>query len=223
MIVNLDCPSCQSHFKVAEQQIQMHQGLVCCGHCFTLFNAQGQAQSESNKFAEPHSSQNPKKATWDSGFAVFVLLFLLLGAAIQTVYFLRAEISWRYPSSQAYLNLACKKIGCDIALAKQIDLLVLDDTDLVEDEHRIGLMYLSSTIINQASYSQAYPNIELTLTDIEDRAKFTRRFSPQDYLVHGTDAKLGLAAGQSFKLMLPLANPDASLAGYRVRLRYESI
>ena len=149
-----------------------------------------------------------------------MLLLLLLSAVLQTVYFLRAEISWRYPSSQVYLKLACKKIGCDIALAKQINLLLLDDTDLLEDEQRLGLMYLSSSIVNQAEFSQAYPTIELTLTDIEDRAKYTRQFSPHEYLDNEADAKLGLAAGQSLKLTLPLANPDQSIAGYRVRLFY---
>ena len=222
MIVNLDCPSCQSRFKVSEDQITQHQGLVCCGHCFTLFKAQGhtQASAKNTKRSSDNLNKTTTKSVCKNSLAVFMLLLLLLSAVLQTVYFLRAEISWRYPSSQTYLKLACKKIGCDIALAKQINLLVLDDTDLLEDELRVGLMHLSSTIVNQAAFSQAYPTIELTLTDIEGRAKFTSRFSPHDYLEHGTDAKLGLAAGQSLKLMLPLANPDPSMAGYRVRLFY---
>jgi len=168
----------------------------------------------------PNLSKSTTKSLWKNSLAVFMLLLLLLSAVLQTVYFLRAEISWRYPSSQAYLKLACKKIGCNIALAKQINLLVLDDTDLLEDEQRLGLMYLSSSIVNQAPFSQAYPTIELTLTDIEDRAKYTRQFSPQEYLDHGTESEIGLAAGQSLKLRLPLANPDQSIAGYRVRVFY---
>lgn len=222
MIVSLDCPSCQSRFKVAEDQIKQHQGLVCCGHCFTLFNAQGHTQvnAKDTKDSAANSSKSTTKSICKNSLAVFMLLLLLLSAVLQTVYFLRAEISWRYPSSQTYLKLACKKIGCDIALAKQINLLVLDDTDLLEDEQRLGLMYLSSSIVNQAPFSQAYPTIELILTDIEDRAKYTRQFSPHEYLDHGDDAKLGLAPGQSLKLRLPLANPDQSIAGYRVRLFY---
>jgi predicted Zn finger-like uncharacterized protein len=222
MIVSLECPSCQSRFKVAEDKIKQHQGLVCCGHCFTLFNAQGDtpASAENTKHSGANLSKSKTKSLWKNSLAVFMLLLLLLSAVLQTVYFLRAEISWRYPSSQAYLKPACKKIGCNIALAKQINLLVLDDTDLLEDEQRLGLMYLSSSIVNQAPFSQAYPTIELTLTDIDDRAKYTRQFSPQEYLDHGTEAEIGLAAGQSLKLRLPLANPDQSIAGYRVRVFY---
>jgi predicted Zn finger-like uncharacterized protein len=222
MIVSLDCPYCQSRFKVAEDQITQHQGLVCCGHCFTLFKAQGhtQASAENTKRSSDNLNKTTTKSVCKNSLAVFMLLLLLLSAVLQTVYFLRAEISWRYPSSQVYLKLACKKIGCDIALAKQINLLLLDDTDLLEDEQRLGLMYLSSSIVNQAEFSQAYPTIELTLTDIEDRVKYTRQFSPHEYLDNEADAKLGLAAGQSLKLTLPLANPDQSIAGYRVRLFY---
>ena len=222
MIIGINCPSCQSRFKVADDQIKLHQGLVCCGHCFKLFKAQGHAQAnaENTKHSGANLSKSTRESAWKNGWAIFLLLLLLFSALLQTVYFLRAEISWRYPSSQGYLKLACKKIGCDIALAKQINLLVLDDTDLLEDELRVGLMHLSGTIVNQAAFSQAYPTIELTVTDIEGRAKSTSEFSPYDYLDHGTDAKLGLAAGQTLNLMLPLANPDQSMAGYRVRLIY---
>ncbi|CAN4265199.1 Zinc finger/thioredoxin putative [Methylophilaceae bacterium] len=222
MIVSLDCPYCQSRFKVAEDQITQHQGLFCCGNCFTLFKAQGhtQANAENTNCSSDNLNKTTTKSVCKNSLAVFMLLLLLLSAVLQTVYFLRAEISWRYPSSQVYLKLACKKIGCDIALAKQINLLLLDDTDLLEDEQRLGLMYLSSSIVNQAEFSQAYPTIELTLTDIEDRAKYTRQFSPHEYLDNEADAKLGLAAGQSLKLTLPLANADQSIAGYRVRLFY---
>jgi predicted Zn finger-like uncharacterized protein len=222
MIVSLDCPSCQSRFKVAEDQIKLHQGLVCCGHCFTLFNAQGHTQTnvEDAKHSSANSSKSTSKTLWKNGLAVFLLLLLLLSALLQTVYFLRAEISWRYPSSQAYLKLACKKIGCDIALAKQINLLVLDDTDLLEDELRVGLMHLSSTIVNQAAFSQAYPTIELILTDLDDKTKFQRTFRPNDYLVDANQVSAGLAAGQTLKLTLPLAKPDEPIAGYRVRLSY---
>jgi len=222
MIVSLDCPSCQSRFKVAEDQIKLHQGLVCCGHCFTLFNAQGHTQTnaEDAKHSSANSSKSTSKTLWKNGLAVFLLLLLLLSALLQTVYFLRAEISWRYPSSQAYLKLACKKIGCDIALAKKINLLVLDDTDLLEDELRVGLMHLSSTIVNQAAFSQAYPTIELILTDLDDKAKFQRTFRPNDYLVDANQVSAGLAAGQTLKLTLPLAKLDEPIAGYRVRLSY---
>ena len=222
MIVSLDCPSCQSRFKVAEDQVKLHQGLVCCGHCFTLFNAQGhtQASAENTKHSGANSNKSTSKPAWKNGLAVFLLLLLLLSALLQTVYFLRAEISWRYPSSQAYLMLACKKIGCEIALAKQINWLVLDDTDLLEDELRLGLMHFSSTIVNQATFSQAYPTIELTLTDLDDRAKFQRTFRPNDYLVDANQVSAGLAAGQTLKLTLSLAKPDEPIAGYRVRLSY---
>jgi hypothetical protein len=207
---------------VAEDQIKQHQGLVCCGHCFTLFNAQGhtQASAENTKHSNANLSKSTTKSICKNSLAVFILLLLLLSAVLQTVYFLRAEISWRYPSSQAYLKLACKKIGCDIALAKQINLLVLDDTDLLEDEQRLGLMYLSSSIVNQAPFSQAYPTIELILTDLDDKAKFQRTFRPNDYLVDANQVSAGLAAGQTLKLTLPLAKPDEPIAGYRVRLSY---
>jgi len=221
-MLKLGCPSCQSQFKVATEQINLHQGMVRCGHCFTVFNAQGLAKASVDKGQPSFDALNPSPKSTALIFALqsFCVLLLLLSAMAQTAYFLRAEISWRYPSSLPYLTQACEKMGCQIALAKQIDLLVLDDTDLSEDEFRLGLIHLSSTIVNQAAFRQAFPNIELTLTDLDDRAKFQRTFRPNDYLANANEASTGLAARQSLKLTLPLANPDDSIAGYRVRLSY---
>ncbi len=220
MTLRLDCPSCQSQFKVAADQINLHQGMVRCGHCFTVFNAQDLTLASTNKASSEPLIARPTNSKLLCSVQLLCVLFLLLSAAAQTVYFLRAEISWRYPSSLPYLTQACEKLDCDIALARQINLLVLDDTDLLEDEIRLGLIHLSSTIINQAPFRQAYPNLELTLTDLDDRAKFKRMFRPNDYLANKNDALTGLAAGDSLKLELPLANPDDGIAGYRVRLSY---
>jgi predicted Zn finger-like uncharacterized protein len=220
MNVRLVCPSCHSQFKVTEEQIKPHQSLVCCGHCFTLFNAQGhKTKVENTKHSSGNSSKNATKSASLNAMKVLLLLLLLSGA-LQALFYLRSQISWHYPNSKPYIALVCKQLGCEINLAKQINLLVLDDTDLLEDEHRVGLMHLSSTIVNQAAFSQAYPSIELILTDIEDRAKFKARFSPNDYLSKANEIKRGIAPGQTIKLDLPLANPDAAIVGYRVRLFY---
>ncbi len=222
MNLNLACPSCQSPFQALKEQVDLHQGVVRCGHCFTVFNALNV------KLDGPDSSSGPAenlraiatKSHWALRLQLFCLLFLLLSALAQTVYFLRSEISWRYPNSQPYLALACEKLGCQIALAKQIDLLVLDDTDLIEDDLHLGLIHLTSSIINQAAFHQAYPNIELTLTDVEDQAKFQRIFTPKEYLIDATALTVGLAAGHTEQLKFSMANPDNSIAGYRVRLSY---
>ena len=221
MSLSIHCPTCHAQFNVAAEQVNIHQGSLRCGDCFTVFNVTDKPLTADNNPSDlAKNSTPPKTKGLVAALKIVCVLLLLLSAIAQTVYYLRSEIAWRYPSSKIYLLHVCEKIGCQLALAQQIDLLLLDDTDLLEDETYLGLIHLSSTIINQAAFNQAYPNIELTLTDIEDQAKFKRLFTPREYLSNPNDLKNGLAAGQAVHLKLSMANPDNGIAGYRVVLIY---
>lgn len=155
--------------------------------------------------------------TWFMG--VFALM-LLLTAMMQSIYFLRTEIATFYPKTKVYLVAACEKIGCNIDLPKNIDLIVIDDSDMQEDADYVGLIHLSSTLINQANFSQAYPNIELTLTNIDNIPKLRRIFKPNEYLPNHADILKGLAPGEEIKVELAITTQDEAITGYRVFVSY---
>ncbi|MBC7698653.1 MAG: DUF3426 domain-containing protein, partial [Bacteroidia bacterium] len=130
------------------------------------------------------SKLKPKKIFKKSRIWLMVLfaLILLFVAIAQSVYFLRNDIAIYYPKTKPYLVQICEKLACSIDLPKKIEFIVIDDSDIQEDADYAGLMHLSSTLINQASFQQAYPNLELTLTDTEDKPKLRRFFKPIEYL-----------------------------------------
>lgn len=169
-----------------------------------------------NKFNNKSKTKN-FAPTWLIGLFSFVLLII---AIAQSVYFLRTDIATYYPNTKTYLVQACKKIGCSIDLPKKIDLIVIDDSDMQEDANHVGLIHLSSTLINQASFNQAYPNIELTLTDIEDTPQLRRIFKPNEYLPDQADIAKGLAAGEEVKVKLSVTAQGDAVAGYRVFVSY---
>lgn len=147
-------------------------------------------------------------------------LILALVAIAQSIYYLRNEIAIYYPNTKQYLVKACEKIACSIDLPKKIEFIVIDDSDIQEDAEYTGLMRLSSTLINQASFRQAYPNLELTLTDVEDKPKLRRFFTPKEYLPKDTDIASGLAPGEEVKIKLAMTTAGESVAGYRVFVTY---
>lgn len=149
-----------------------------------------------------------------------LLITLLLAAIAQSVYFLRHQIALYYPNIKPSLVLACEKIGCSIDLPKKIELIVIDDSDIQEDAEHAGLMRLSTTLINQAAFQQAYPNLELTLTDVDDKPKLRRIFKPQEYLPANTNIAQGLAAGEELKVKLAMTTQGIVVAGYRVFVTY---
>lgn len=147
-----------------------------------------------------------------------IILFIITFA--QSAYFLRNEIAIYYPAAKPYLVKACEKIACSIELPKKIEFIIIDDSDIQEDAEHAGLMRLSSTLINQAGFSQAYPNLELTLTDVEDKPKLRRIFKPQEYLPEHIDTARGLAPGEGIKIKLAMTTAGETVAGYRVFVTY---
>ncbi len=169
------------------------------------------------------NADNKKFKSTSAAVAWLMGLFsvtLLLAAIAQSIYFYRTELAIYYPKTKIYLVQACEKIGCRIDLPKKIDLIVIDDSDMQEDANYLGLIHLSSTLINQANFNQAYPNIELTLTDIDDIPKLRRIFKPNEYLPSTTDISKGLEAGEEIKVKLAITAQGTAVAGYRVFVRY---
>jgi len=79
---------------------------------------------------------------------------------------------------------------------------------------------LTSTVTNRADFNQAYPNLEVTLTDTKDKPKIRRTFTPKEYLSKDLSPELGLGAGDSVSIDMPLMADDVKVAGFRILLTY---
>jgi predicted Zn finger-like uncharacterized protein len=238
------CPACQTQFVVTEEQLNQHDGTVRCGHCLHVFNAAEQlVKTEESNTKELNTKvlatnvaeievqadqydylavqATPVLSTKKSPVLLWILLAVMFLTAIaQSVYFLRHQIAMYYPNIKPHLVRVCEKIGCSIDLPKKIALILIDDSDIQEDAEHSGVMRLSTTLINQAGFYQAYPNLELTLTDVEDKPKLRRIFKPIEYLPAKTDIALGLAAGAVVKVKLAMTSQGIAVAGYRVFVSY---
>lgn len=151
---------------------------------------------------------------------IFLALMLTILAATQTTYYMRTQIASRWPILKPNLIKACELLHCTVELPKHIELLTIDDSDLQEDAEHKGLIHLSSTIINNAVYIQAYPLLEVTLTDNYDKPILRRAFNPAEYLPKGTNISQGMAAGEEIRIELSLSASGEPVAGYRVFVTY---
>ena len=69
--------------------------------------------------------------------------------------------------------------------------LSIEASDLQADPAHRGLLILTATLRNRAAWPLAYPYLELTLTDAQDRVVVRRALAPADYAGGTVD----LAAG----------------------------
>lgn len=147
-------------------------------------------------------------------------LLLAIFAGLQAIYFLRTKIAADYPQFKPYLVQACAALKCEVNLPKNLDLFTIDDSDMQEDEQYKDVIKFSSLLINNANHVQAYPNVELTLTDTAEQPVLRKLISPGDYLAANANVAVGIGPRDEVRINLAINVKDIAVAGYRVLLVY---
>ena len=154
----------------------------------------------------------------------FVIAALLLGLALATqlVFHFRSDIVVAFPSLRpAILTLSqAVEAGADIPLPRDVDRVSIEASDLQTDAARGNLLVLNATLRNRAIYEQAYPSLELSLTDTQDIVIARRVFLPAEYLPATTPPGQPFAARSELPLRLWIAAQDIAAAGYRLYVFY---
>lgn len=144
----------------------------------------------------------------------------LLAMAAQSLYLFRAQLAMRHPEWRPQLEEWCARLGCEVPLSRQADLIAIETSELHPDPERNDLLVLQAVIRNRAGFAQAYPHLELTLTDTRDQPLVRRIFAPADYLPPGTDVRSGLAANRDAAVNLWLDPGNVGASGYRLYVFY---
>ncbi|PCI61468.1 MAG: hypothetical protein COB34_01165 [Methylophilaceae bacterium] len=166
------------------------------------------------------SLEPPKKTSKHPILLSLFGLLLVLTAVAQTVYTVRTQIAAEYPQFKPLLVKACAQLHCTINLPKNLDLITIGDSDMQEDDNYQSVINFSSSLTNKANYPQAYPNIELTLTDADDKIVIRKLITPKDYLTADKKIQDGLAAHEVSPVKLAFYVNETSVAGYRIFLVY---
>ncbi|MDP3483089.1 MAG: DUF3426 domain-containing protein [Sulfuricella sp.] len=147
------------------------------------------------------------------------VLLLLASLGAQGVYFFRSDLAARYPEFKPFLQQFCGVPQCSIRLPANPDLLSIETSNLEADPQQDNLVALNAILRNRAKLAQEYPQLELTLTDTQDRMIARRTFTPGEY-AKGADLNRGMAPNEEVTVKLNLDLGDLKAAGYRVFLFY---
>ena len=100
------------------------------------------------------------------------------------------------------------------------DRVSIEASDLQSEPGRNKQRVLQATLRNRASYAQAYPAIELTLTDSADKPIVRRVFMADEYLAPAQLAEKSFAANADVEVRLWLDASEVKAAGYRLYVFY---
>ncbi len=167
----------------------------------------------SPKYAPP---PRPKRA-WPWALAS---LLLLASLASQGVYFFRDAIAAHYPLTRPLLEQACDHLQCRVSLPRNPDLISIESSELHADPARANIVVLTSLLRNRAAHVQAYPTLELTLTNTRDEMVARKLFSPGEYVRNTASIPLGISPSGEVAVKLLMDLGDLKAEGYRLYLFY---
>ncbi|MDH5834393.1 DUF3426 domain-containing protein [Luteimonas kalidii] len=145
--------------------------------------------------------------------AIVALLALL---AVQVLLADRARLA-ADPRWRPIVDAACGVVGCSLPPWREPAAFALVSREVRPHPQVPGALRVRATVRNDARWPQAWPQLVLTLSDVDGRAVAARAFAPGDYLADGAPSML--AAGQSRDIQLDIREPSAATVSYAFDFR----
>ena len=158
-------------------------------------------------------SGRTRKIAMLAGSIVLLLVLVAQGAIT-----FRNALAARFPAAKPALVSSCAVLGCRVELPAQIDNLVIETGELTTLGG--GAYAFTTQLRNQGAVAQAWPSLELSLTDANDKPLVRRVFTPRDYLAAGTPTASGLAPRVEQAIKLHFRVDDLQPSGYHIAVFY---
>lgn len=176
-------------------------------------------------FATP-VEEVPPASSQGRGWARFVawgigalVLVVLLG--VQYAYFMRDDLA-RYPNLRPWLSAMCSVAHCKLPLRRDLNQIkILRGRVLTEPNHP-GVLLVRATLVNEAAFAQPYPQLRLTLMDINGNVTGRRWFAPAQYVADTVLRKqmgAGMPPKQPVAVRLELVDPGHNSENFEFDFR----
>jgi len=162
--------------------------------------------------AQEQNGRVRKIALVAGAIALLVLLF-----AQGTLTF-RNALAARFPAAKPALVSSCAVFGCRVELPAQADNLAIETGELTTLGG--GAYSFTTELRNTGATAQAWPSLELALTDANDKPLVRRVIAPKDYLAAGTAAANGIAPRTEQAIKLHFRVDDLKPSGYHIAVFY---
>jgi predicted Zn finger-like uncharacterized protein len=146
--------------------------------------------------------------------AVALLILLFAQGALT----FRNALAARFPAAKPALESSCAVFGCRVELPAQADNLAIETGELTTLGG--GAYSYTTDLRNTGATAQAWPSLELALTDADDKPLVRRVFAPTDYLAAGTPLASGIAPRTEQAIKLHFRVDDLKPSGYHIAVFY---
>ena len=118
-----------------------------------------------------------------------------------------------------FFDRACETFGCRLPLRHDPAQLVLLSRDIRPHPSVPNGLIISASLRNDAAFTQAFPDVEILLSDLDENRVAMRRFHPQEYLGDARTMATGLAPGATAALVFEVADPGKNAVAFEFKFR----
>lgn len=144
-------------------------------------------------------------------------LLLILTLCAQYAYVTRDEFA-RHVQLRPWLEWLCLHAGCTLPLMRSPELIRIAGRDIRRHPDIADALIVNITITNQATYFQAWPNIQLGFFDLRNRPLALRRFSAEEYLPPELSIENGMPMDTPIRIRLDIVDPGPEAVNFSFEL-----
>ena len=144
------------------------------------------------------------------GLALLLAATLVVQVLLADRARLAGDAAWR-----PRLEALCAVFGCALPPWREPTALRVTSREMRPHPSVPGALLVTASFSNEARFPQAWPQLELSLTDLEGQALGLRRFTPTEYLGSAPRSER-IAPGQSAIVTLEIADPGMRALAYRI-------
>jgi hypothetical protein len=152
-------------------------------------------------FARPNRPAPRRPDRWALALLPALLVLLVLQAAIADRARLAADREWR-----PRIAALCALLQCTLPPWREPAAFHLTSNELRPHPSLPGVLVVSASFRNDAPFAQPWPQLQLSLQNIDGEALGLRRFAPREYL-GAAPASAQIGAGQSASIRLEILDP----------------
>ena len=145
-------------------------------------------------------------------------LLLTLGLGAQLTWIERAALT-RNALTRPWLLSACQLLRVPPPQVRDLALLQLGARDIRPHPDVPGALLISATLRNRAPWTQPYPPLEVSLSDLSGKPVALRVFAPDAYLGSRALAARGLPADASAAISLEVRDPGRQAVAFAIHPR----
>jgi predicted Zn finger-like uncharacterized protein len=164
--------------------------------------------------AEPAGPTALQQAAWAAGATLLLLALLAQGVLV-----FRSDIAQSSPQMRLFMESVCSGMGCELPLPRESASITIESSDIQPDANREASFTLHATLRNRAEFAQAWPHLEITLTDARDKALVRRVLEPKQWLPADMPQD-AFPARKEVPARVRFDAPGVAAAGYRVYAFY---